>query len=95
MTDGTHPTTNTTLYTSFETYSKNLDDRYGEVFTGWFTAPVTANYRFYTSADDYSRVYMDKTNPYNAASPAEPTMELIAHASSYSGWRNYFIENEG
>ena len=93
--NGSTPTTNTTLYTSFESYVNNLDDRYGLVYSGWFTAPVTANYRFFVAADDTARVYMDKTNPYNPDSPVEPTMELIAYDDKYVGYRNYFVENNG
>jgi hypothetical protein len=94
LTSGVHPTTNTTLYTSFEGYENNLDDRYGEIFTGWFTAPVTANYRFYIAADDSAKLYIDSTNPYDAENPVGATLEMIAE-TGYRKWRDYFSTNTG
>ena len=75
-------------------YEDNYDNRYGHVITGYFTAPASANYRFYVSSDDSSRLYLD-TVPYDETSDAvEPNLVLIAYSGN-RGWRNYFTQNEG
>ena len=40
-------------------------------YEGWFYAPETGNYKFFTTADDKSTFYLDSTNPYNPSAPTK------------------------
>lgn len=75
-----------------------FDNRYGQVFTGWFKAPVSANYRFYVAADDKARLYIDYTTPYDESDPdslAGQNMTLVSYLDSWKSWREYFYWNYG
>lgn len=69
---------NSSLYTSFETYdSLSWSKNRGQTLNGWFTAPVTARYRFYTMCDDACQVLLDSTNAYNALAFVTPAPTVI------------------
>jgi hypothetical protein len=71
------------LSMDLEPPTNEKDGYYGNVLTGYFKAPATANYRFYMSCDDacilsFSNVSM---------SPINKTR--IFSLGSYTGYRNY------
>ena len=44
----------------------NIGDHYGQRIRGWFVAPKTGNYTFYSSCDDDCEIYLSKdTDPKN------------------------------
>lgn len=89
--DGLYPVVEKNLLTSFETYAFAQDVNYQQRLSGWFTAPATANYRFYMSCDDACRLLLDSVNPFSSGTPTSPT--LIAYRNSWTQWRNYFHQN--
>jgi len=79
------------LMTSFETYAFGQDVNYQQKLSGWFTAPATANYRFYISCDDACKLLLDAVNPLSSGTPASPS--VIAYRYYWTQWRNYFYQN--
>ena len=79
----------TKLATSLEVPYNSVDAKSGSVFEGWFKAPETGEYRFYISADDEARLYLDSVNPYNAATPATISFTEIANSWYSQGYREY------
>jgi hypothetical protein len=63
-----YPTTKS-LKTTLETIKYVYDDKSAHSFDGWFYAPETGQYKFYLSADDHIRFYMDISHPYSATVP--------------------------
>ena len=53
-----HPITGTTLLTQWETPS-SADDKYANILSGYFKAPVTSCYKFYMAVDDNGELYFD------------------------------------
>jgi len=79
------------VLTAFEN-SYNNYTRAGTFTQGWFKAPETGNFKFYISCDDYCRLNMDSSSPWNKAAPQEPTLIEIARKDGAStGFRNYFM----
>jgi hypothetical protein len=57
---------------------------YANVFSGYFKAPATTNYKFYASCDDKCTVYLSNVTN-------DPTKKTaIIPSASYFGWRTYF-----
>jgi len=73
--DGNIPVVEKNLMTSFETYALSRDDainrdvNYQQKLSGWFTAPATANYRFYIACDDACKLLLDAENPLSSGTP--------------------------
>lgn len=56
---------------------------YANVFSGYFKAPASANYKFYSSCDDRCSVSLS-----TSADPTQKT--VIINNAGFFGWRNYF-----
>jgi hypothetical protein len=61
--------------------------------SGWFTAPVTGQYRFYLSCDDICQLLLDSVNPFVPGSASTPQPTQIAYRNYASNWRSYFYAN--
>ena len=92
-TDGLVAPYETTLQTAFENHF-NSEHTMASLSKGWFKAPETGNYRFYISCDDKCKLFLDATNPFNAASPVEPTVTEVAARHWAIEWRHYFVTPE-
>jgi hypothetical protein len=58
---------------------------YTQEFTGFFVPPVTANYSFYTLADDTADVYIS-----SGLSAAPSAMTRICGQTTYAGQQGFF-----
>lgn len=56
----------------------------GNIYTAYFKAPATANYRFYVSCDDYCQLY------FNNLGKDQAGKKLIYTSDGYTSYRNYF-----
>ena len=93
LSDGTFDDDTTTyLYTAWEEERNRLES-YGTYFSGYFKAPATTNYRFYTSADDECQIYLDSTTPYDADSEVTHVTEMIAWTDAID-WKTYWRVND-
>jgi IPT/TIG domain len=72
------------LAIDFETPKNEWDGPFGNVLSGYFKAPATANYRFYMTCDDLCRLYLSKTS----MSPSAKT--LIYEHKSDTGFRDFY-----
>jgi len=61
----------------------NVDTNYGNIFSGYFKAPATTNYRFYAACDDGCRVYLGTT-------PMDPSSKQLIVDAGYASYRDYF-----
>lgn len=60
----------------------------GGVYSGYFKAPATANYRFYVTADDESQLYISNVT-------MDPSKKFRIYSSGwYSSWRDWFFSDE-
>lgn len=71
------------LATDLEAQKNYKDGHYGNVFSGYFKAPATAEYRFYMACDDscqlsFSKVSMDPSQA-----------DIVLTVSSYTSYRSY------
>jgi hypothetical protein len=86
------PTTKS-LKTTLETLRFVYDEKSAHSFDGWFYAPETGQYKFYLSADDQIRFYMDTIRPYSATVPYTQNLYVDANLKAYSyyypTWRQY------
>ena len=41
---------------------RNIGEYYGQRLRGWFLAPETGNFTFYSSCDNYCRLYLSSNN---------------------------------
>jgi PA14 domain len=71
------------LAMDLETPNNIRDNFSGYIFSGYFKAPATANYRFYVSVDDEAEFFLSNIS----GSPAN--MTRIFRSPGYSGYRGY------
>ena len=76
------------LLTAFENTYNNYT-RAGTLDQGWFKAPETGNYRFYTSCDNACRFYMDTVNKFDKDAPVEADVEQLAFRWWATSFRDY------
>lgn len=66
----------------------NVKDGYsGNVFSGYFKAPATAGYRFYTACDDWCQIKFSSVNMDPTANTTIYTIDAVA------GYRGYLTLN--
>ena len=59
-----------------------IDDFYGQRIRGWFVAPDTGNYTFYSSCDNYCILYLsNNTDPKNK--------RMIINQRQYTGHKEF------
>ena len=71
-----------------ETHKDIRDSYSGNIYTGYFKAPATANYRFYISVDDECEFYFSNVT----GSPENKS--LIHRSQSWVGYRGYLRVDE-
>ena len=69
----------------FESPQNVKQSGYGNIYSGYFKAPATANYRFYMSCDDGCQLYLS-----NGTSLDPATKQLLYSQMSPSSYRQYF-----
>ncbi len=68
----------------------NVKDGFsGNIFSGYFKAPATAGYRFYTSCDDWCQLSLSTVNKNPAANTT------IYTSNGWSEFRGYLALNGG
>jgi hypothetical protein len=60
------------------------DGHSGNIYTAYFKAPASANYRFYISCDDYCQLF------FNNVGKDEAGKTVVYTSDSYTSYRNYF-----
>lgn len=60
------------------------DGHSGNIYTAYFKAPATANYRFYISCDDFCQLF------FNNLGKDEAGKTLVYTADGVASFRNYF-----
>jgi hypothetical protein len=64
ITDGKYPP-KISLATSLDLQSTFWDQKAANSFDGWFFAPESGDYKFYLSADDQAKFYLDSPAPFD------------------------------
>ena len=72
------------LAMDLETPANVKDGHSGNIYTAYFKAPATANYRFYISCDDACQLY------FNNVGKDEAGKTLIYTSDAWTSYRNYF-----
>lgn len=85
---GAHPVVETKLMTVFEDNYGNYT-RAATHTNGWFKAPETGNYRFYTSCDDFCKVWFNSVDKFDGTKTDAYTMTQMTVRHWASDWRDY------
>jgi hypothetical protein len=72
------------LAIDLETPTNVKDGHSGNIYTAYFKAPATANYRFYISCDDFCQLF------FNNLGKDEAGKTLVYTADATTSFRNYF-----
>ena len=71
-------------FTTIQTFdSKNIELFSGQRIRGWFVAPLTGNYTFYSSCQDFCEFYISKDND---SLNARLIINQTQSSSSYQQW---------
>lgn len=88
--DDTYVTTEEKIVSAFEVWKTNTNpDTYMQRVSGWFTAPATAQYRFFISCAKNCK-FSISTSAFSEPTAEVPELTEVASRTSTSSWRNYW-----